>query len=125
MGLLLFSFHTLGLTPIIYTHFLPHTGNSGIGLEMAVALCEAGANIYVVDLAANPSDTFLAAQKYVEALGNKLHYIQGDVTNQQQMWDIGEKIGDAEGRLDCCVAAAGILRASPVGFFCALFVFHC
>lgn len=81
---------------------------------MSVALCEAGANIYVVDIAPNPSETFLAAQKYVEALGQKLHYVQGDVTNQKEMWDIGEKIGDAEGRLDVCVAAAGILRASPV-----------
>lgn len=31
------------------------------------------------------------------------------------MWDIGQQIGDAEGRLDVCVAAAGILKASPVG----------
>lgn len=81
---------------------------------MATALCEAGADIYVIDINPNPTDAFLDAAKYVDALGNKLHYIQGDVTNQKQMWEIGQKIGDAEGRLDICVAAAGILRASPV-----------
>lgn len=27
------------------------------------------------------------------------------------MWKIGETIGDREGRMDACVAAAGILRS--------------
>lgn len=38
-----------------------------------------------------------------------MEYISGDVTNQKAMWDIAEKIGDKEGRLDICVAGAAIL----------------
>ena len=34
-----------------------------------------------------------------------------DVTYiQETMWKVGETIGDKEGRMDVCVAAAGILR---------------
>lgn len=29
---------------------------------------------------------------------------------QETMWKVGESIGDKEGRMDVCVAAAGILR---------------
>lgn len=29
---------------------------------------------------------------------------------QDEMWQIGKQIGDKEGRLDACVAAAGILK---------------
>lgn len=85
---------------------------------MAVALCEAGADVYVVDLPAEPSSLFNASQKYVEKLGQKLHYFQGDVVNQQQMWDIGEHIGDIEGRLDFCVAAAGVFDMQSVRDLC-------
>lgn len=51
---------------------------------MAVALCEAGANIYVIDISPTPSETFLMARKYVEEMGQQLHYIQGDVTDQKR-----------------------------------------
>ena len=29
---------------------------------------------------------------------------------QETMWKVGESIGDKEGRMDVCIAAAGILR---------------
>ena len=34
-------------------------------------------------------------------------------TVQERMWKIGQDIGDKEGRLDVCVAAAGILKVIP------------
>lgn len=42
------------------------------------------------------------------------------VETQERMWKIGETIGDREGRMDICVAAAGIghrtdpLKVSPL-----------
>ncbi|TEB20509.1 NAD(P)-binding protein [Coprinellus micaceus] len=38
-----------------------------------------------------------------------LVYVQGDVTKQEKMWDTVARIVEVEGRLDVCVANAGIL----------------
>ena len=42
--------------------------------------------------------------------GGRLEYVSADVRDQKAMWRIGEEIGDREGRMDICVAAAGILK---------------
>lgn len=87
-------------------------------MEMAVAMCEAGARaIYCLDLPEEPSPEFKAAQAYLEAMDfdggqrPRLQYVQLDVTDQKAVWEGVEEIGDREGRMDVCVAAAGILRA--------------
>ncbi|KAF9465634.1 sorbose reductase sou1 [Collybia nuda] len=105
--------------------------NQGLGLEMAMALCEAGCRtVYCVDLAEKPSDEFEAVQQFLRRMSEglegrskgrldedaddpgmrvgRLEYISADVRDQETMWDIGEKIGDKEGRLDIGVAAAGV-----------------
>ncbi|KAF8999308.1 NAD-binding protein [Cyathus striatus] len=88
--------------------------NQGLGLEMALALVEAGARaVYCVDLN-EPSEEWNATRKWVDLMREKgeikgrLEYRQGDVTDQMGMWKIGEEIGDLEGRMDVGVAAAGI-----------------
>ncbi|GJE97171.1 sorbose reductase [Phanerochaete sordida] len=88
-------------------------GNRGLGLEMACALVEAGARVvYCIDLPTEPSEDFHRARAYVKGLKTgsdaRLDYISADTTNQQLMWKVAEKIGDQEGRLDFCVAAAGV-----------------
>ncbi|KAG2056783.1 NAD(P)-binding protein [Suillus hirtellus] len=76
-------------------------GNRGLGLEMALACCEAGARVvYCFDLPEKPSDEWIASRDYT-------------VTDQQALWRKTEEIGDKEGRMDFCIAAAGILR-SPI-----------
>lgn len=89
-------------------------GNRGLGLEMAMAMIEAGARaVYCVDLPKTPSEEWTKVKEYVGRMNGKgrLEYISGDVRNQQEMWKIGETIGDGEGRMDACIAAAGILKA--------------
>lgn len=94
-------------------------GNRGLGLEMALVLIEAGARaVYCVDLPAQPGDDWVAVSEYVKrmvgtggAKGGRLEYISADVRDQKAMWKIGEEIGNREGRMDVCVAAAGILKA--------------
>ncbi|KAJ7581098.1 hypothetical protein C8J56DRAFT_794453 [Mycena floridula] len=88
-------------------------GNGGLGLEMALALCEAGSRaVYCFDLPGQPSEEWQKTRQYIEKMGSsRLEYVAADVTNQEEMWKQGEKIGDKEGRLDCAVAAAGILKA--------------
>ncbi|KAJ3523782.1 hypothetical protein NMY22_g11286 [Coprinellus aureogranulatus] len=93
-------------------------GNRGLGLEMAVALCEAGARaIYCLDLPSTPSAEFEAAKGYLAAMDDtregqrRLEYVQVDVTDQEGVWERVKEIGDREGRMEVCVAAAGILKA--------------
>ena len=94
-------------------------GNRGLGLEMALVLIEAGARaVYCVDLPAQPGKEWLAVAEYVKRMaatgggvGGRLEYVSADVRDQQAMWRFGEEIGDREGRMDVCVAAAGILKA--------------
>ncbi|KAH9951369.1 hypothetical protein B0H21DRAFT_718721 [Amylocystis lapponica] len=91
-------------------------GNRGIGLEMAMALAEAGARaVYCVDLPKQPGGEWHKVQEYLGRIKGKtgegrLEYVSADVRNQDDIWKIGETIGDKEGRLDVCVAAAGILK---------------
>ncbi|KAG6889533.1 hypothetical protein C0992_004883, partial [Termitomyces sp. T32_za158] len=88
-------------------------GNRGLGLEIALALSEAGARaIYCFDLPAEPSEEFVKTRAYVEQLGEgrKLVYISADVRDREGMLKKAKEIGDREGRLDVGVAAAGILK---------------
>ncbi|KAG6920011.1 hypothetical protein DXG01_013360 [Tephrocybe rancida] len=92
--------------------------NRGLGLEMALTLAEAGARaVYCFDLPSTPSEDFLKTQEYAGGLQPgpggppRLEYISADVRDQGAMWDHASKIGDKEGRMDVCIAAAGILKA--------------
>ncbi|KAK7441775.1 hypothetical protein VKT23_016438 [Stygiomarasmius scandens] len=86
-------------------------GNRGLGLEMAMALCEAGARaVYCLDVTKEPSEDWVAVKDFVGKMGSRLEYMSVDVRDQKAMWGVGEKIGDKEGRMDFCVAAAGILK---------------
>lgn len=89
-------------------------GNRGLGLEMALALCEAGARaIYCFDLPATPSDEWTKTQEYVKRMqnGSRLEYVSVDVRDQQLVWTKAHDLGDREKRMDICVAAAGILKS--------------
>ncbi|KAJ7182500.1 hypothetical protein C8R43DRAFT_1116137 [Mycena crocata] len=95
-------------------------GHRRIGLEMALALVEAGAVVYCLDLPGEPNRDWLVVQAYATALpqleseqGHKkgrLAYISGDVTDQKVMWAALESIVEREGRIDICVANAGYLH---------------
>ncbi|KAJ7443832.1 sorbose reductase sou1 [Mycena latifolia] len=96
-------------------------GNRGIGLEMALALAEAGAVVYCLDLPAQPESDWLKVQNYVNNLPasedqgakkGRLEYVSGDVTDQKAMWAMVESIVDREGRIDICMANAGILHGA-------------
>lgn len=63
-------------------------GHRGLGLEMALALIEAGARaVYCVDLPKEPSDEWQKVREYAARMTNKggegrLEYISGNVTDQ-------------------------------------------
>ena len=96
-------------------------GHGGIGLEMALAYAEAGAVVYCIDLPSQPNADFCTVQAHVAGLpkvqtdsAGRLEYIACDVTKQKEIWDVMEQIGAKEGRLDVCVACAGIGGAGDV-----------
>lgn len=88
-------------------------GNSGLGLEMSLTLCEAGARaVYCFDWTPEPSAAWKSVRDYAERMnGAALRYVRADVRDQQAMWREAEKIGDQEGRLDVCIAAAGVAKS--------------
>ncbi|KAG8759816.1 hypothetical protein FRC11_001329 [Ceratobasidium sp. 423] len=88
-------------------------GNRGLGLEMALALCEAGATVYVFDLPTTPGEEFTAASEYAKKFGGTIKYVSVDVTHQKDVWDRFAAIGDSEGRMDVCIAAAGVGERRP------------
>lgn len=83
---------------------------------MALALVEAGARaVYCVDLPAQPGAEWTAVRDYTARLeglpsDGRLEYISADVRDQAAMWKVGETVGEREGRMDVCVAAAGVLK---------------
>ncbi|KAJ7246121.1 hypothetical protein B0H12DRAFT_1203387 [Mycena haematopus] len=95
-------------------------GHRGIGLEMALALAEAGAVVYCLDLPAEPDQQWRKVQQFASALpalddqkkAGRLEYISGDVTDQKAMWAVVEGIVDKEGRIDICMANAGMLHGA-------------
>jgi len=88
-------------------------GGRGLGLEMALVLLELGARaVYCFDLPKTPTDHWEKTRAYVEKMGTggRLEYVSQSVLDQKAMWEHARKIGDKEGRMDVCVAAAGILK---------------
>ncbi|OCH95333.1 NAD(P)-binding protein [Obba rivulosa] len=83
---------------------------------MAMALAEAGARaVYCVDLPKQPGEEWAKVRAYLarmEGLAGegRLEYVSTDVRDQEAMWKVGEMIGDREGRMDACIAAAGVLK---------------
>ncbi|KAJ7059589.1 sorbose reductase sou1 [Mycena amicta] len=85
----------------------------GIGLEFALALAEAGAVVYCVDLPQEPDADWQKVQAYAATMEcGRLEYIQCDVTSQDATWAMAEAIVKREGRLDICIANAGVLHSA-------------
>ncbi|KIJ69493.1 hypothetical protein HYDPIDRAFT_24330 [Hydnomerulius pinastri MD-312] len=86
--------------------------NRGLGLEMAVALAEAGSRaVYCFDLPQQPGDEWVASREFVGRLGSRLEYVSADVRDQKGLWKLVEGIANEEGRMDVCVANAGVLKS--------------
>ncbi|KAG1754237.1 hypothetical protein EDB19DRAFT_1665379 [Suillus lakei] len=79
-------------------------GNRGLGLEAALALSKAGSRaVYCLDLPEKPA-------KLGDA--GRLEYVTADVRDQKGVLKTVEEIATKEGRMDICVAAAGISGAA-------------
>ncbi|KAH8698521.1 putative short-chain dehydrogenase [Talaromyces proteolyticus] len=84
-------------------------GGRGLGLAMAEALVEAGAQVHCLDRLSEPDDEFIYAQKHANpAYGGSLHYRCMDVRDAENVKETMSRIADQKQRLDGLLAAAGI-----------------
>tara|TARA_R110002167_G_scaffold158880_10_gene354264 strand:- start:7181 stop:7957 length:777 start_codon:yes stop_codon:yes gene_type:complete len=86
-------------------------GNRGLGLAMAKALAEAGANIAI---AARDEKTNTTSQQEIESLyGVECIALKCDVTSEESVKNIVKATADRLGRIDILINSAGInLRGS-------------
>lgn len=88
------------------------TGSAqGLGKAMAKALGEAGANVAIVDININLARQ--TAEEFSEKLGRKFVAIQADVTREDDVKLMVEKVISSLGHIDILVNNAGIVRHAP------------
>lgn len=85
---------------------------SGIGAATAVAFARAGADVALGWLPGDPHDVSLV-RKAVEASGRRALVIELDVTSTESVNSFAASGLKAFGRIDICVANAGIARTVP------------
>ncbi|GAA0083975.1 2-dehydro-3-deoxy-D-gluconate 5-dehydrogenase KduD [Clostridium sp. MB05] len=85
-------------------------GNTGIGMAYAEALATAGANLFVTTF----DDNIQEVKKNVEALGRKIVFIKGDLTNGEFRNEVVESCLKEYGKIDILVNNAGTIRRSPL-----------
>jgi 3-oxoacyl-[acyl-carrier protein] reductase len=88
------------------------TGSSkGIGLETALHLIKEGAKVAIC--ARNLENLKAAATRIFEETGSEVHYIEADVTKEEDCKRIVSSTVDEYGRLDILVNNAGTSSANP------------
>ena len=79
----------------------------GIGAAYARACAAEGAAIAIVDL--TRIDQAVDVEKDIAALGSRSISIKADVTDADQMMDVGKRVVDEFGHIDCLVNNAGLM----------------
>ncbi|MFM1653176.1 SDR family NAD(P)-dependent oxidoreductase [Brevibacillus sp. B_LB10_24] len=85
-------------------------GASGLGLAITNRFVEKGYAVAIVDIAEEKG------RELVHQLREKaadIHFIAGNVADQEQARDIAQKAAEALGGIDILVNAAGIIRRTP------------
>ena len=86
-------------------------GNGGIGLGMAKAMAQAGANICVWG---RKPEANAKAEEELKAFGTKVLALQCDVSNEEQVDACFAEAVDKLGKVDACFANAGVgARGTP------------
>lgn len=86
-------------------------GNSGIGLGMAEGLAAAGASVAIWGRRA---DRNAAARKQLLTHGGTVEALEVDVADEQAVVDAMAETLSRLGRIDCCIANAGVGGGAPL-----------
>ncbi len=87
-------------------------GASGMGAEASIRLAREGAAVVVVGLPDDPRGADVVSQ--IEGDGGRAVYVGADVSSEVDSDRAAQTAIDEFGRLDLCIAAAGILHARYV-----------
>ncbi len=87
-------------------------GASGMGAEASIRLAREGAAVGVVGLPDDPRGAEVVEQ--IAEAGGRAVYIGADVSREADCQEAAQATVDAFGRIDLCMAAAGILHARYV-----------
>jgi 3-oxoacyl-[acyl-carrier protein] reductase len=79
----------------------------GIGAAYARACAAEGASVAIVDL--SRIDQAAVVEKDIAAMGGRSIALKADVTDADQMLDVGRRVVDEFGRVDCLVNNAGLM----------------
>ncbi|MCZ0704329.1 2-deoxy-D-gluconate 3-dehydrogenase [Natronobacillus azotifigens] len=85
-------------------------GNTGLGQGYAVALAKAGADVFVVSYNTDWDET----RELVEQTGQKIAFLQADLTDRSQLKKVVDNCLDTYGRIDVLVNNAGTIRRAPL-----------
>ncbi|KAI1244544.1 hypothetical protein MGN70_014419 [Eutypa lata] len=88
-------------------------GAQGLGLALAEALVEAGANVYCFDKDEHPHQDYDEALRRANHWGGSLQYRQQDVIDVAALDNTISEIASKHQRLDGVIAAAGIQQLTP------------
>ncbi|KAL2864263.1 uncharacterized protein BJX67DRAFT_383924 [Aspergillus lucknowensis] len=83
-------------------------GAQGIGLALAFAAAEAGAQVAILDAASKPHDNYNRLKKIARS-----RYYQADVTDYNGLEQTFERIKEDFGGIHGCITAAGICPDQP------------
>ncbi|MFP4059063.1 MAG: gluconate 5-dehydrogenase [Bacteroidales bacterium] len=86
-------------------------GTHGLGMAMATGLGEAGATIVVNDISPEKLDS---AKKEYKKAGLNVHTYLFNVTDEKQVIEHVEKIGNEVGPIDILINNAGIIKRIPM-----------
>ena len=86
-------------------------GNSGIGLGMAEGLAAAGADVAIWG---RKRDKNASAAEKLKAHGRRIEALEVDVSDEQAVVDAMAESLARLGRIDCCIANAGVGGGAPL-----------
>ncbi|EHR32342.1 2-dehydro-3-deoxy-D-gluconate 5-dehydrogenase KduD [Helcococcus kunzii] len=84
--------------------------NKGLGQAYAVALAEAGADIYITYLSGDIEET----RKLIEDKGRKVHFLQIDLTKENAANIVINDCLEKYGKVDILINNAGTIKRSPL-----------
>lgn len=84
--------------------------NKGLGQAYAIALANAGADLFVVSRSENWDET----RALIEKTGKRIEFFQADLSNREAVKQVTAACLKAYGKIDILVNNAGIIRRAPL-----------
>jgi NAD(P)-dependent dehydrogenase (short-subunit alcohol dehydrogenase family) len=84
-------------------------GSSGLGLSVVKRFSQKGMTVAMLDISVEKGEL---QSKNLREDGHDVHFFQADVTNQESVRMVADKVAQSLGGIDILVNAAGIIRRS-------------